>query len=85
MRNARKGAGIVISNPQPWYASLSNLSVTASGVSRQLNVEMVPPFSSRTFWIHGKFSANSLNGTVTVTLVNDQGARISERYHVAEG
>ncbi|HCM5438431.1 TPA: fimbrial chaperone, partial [Klebsiella pneumoniae] len=27
VRNARKGAGIVISNPQPWYASLSNLSV----------------------------------------------------------
>ncbi|SVO15837.1 putative fimbriae; chaperone [Klebsiella pneumoniae] len=26
-----------------------------------------------------------LNGTVTVTVVNDQGARISERYHVAEG
>lgn len=85
VRNGRKGAGIVISNPQPWYASLSNLSVTASGVSRQLNVEMIPPFSSRTFWIPGKFSANSLNGTVIVTLVNDQGARISERYHVAEG
>ncbi|HFS7446755.1 TPA: fimbrial chaperone protein StbB, partial [Klebsiella pneumoniae] len=53
--------------------------------SRELNVDMVPPFSSRTFWIPGNVSANSLNGTVTVTVVNDQGARISERYHVAEG
>lgn len=85
VRNARKGAGIVISNPQPWYASLSNLSVKVNGTSRELNVDMVPPFSSRTFWIPGNVSANSLNGTVTVTVVNDQGARISERYHVAEG
>lgn len=64
---------------------LSNLSVKVNGTSRELNVDMVPPFSSRTFWIPGNVSANSLNGTVTVTVVNDRGARISERYHVAEG
>lgn len=46
VRNARKGAGIVISNPQPWYASLSNLSVKVNGTSRELNVDMVPLFQS---------------------------------------
>ncbi|MFO5890579.1 fimbrial chaperone protein StbB, partial [Klebsiella pneumoniae] len=73
--NPRIGAGIDISNPQSWYASISNLSVKVNGTSRELNVDMVPPFSSRTFWITGNVSANSLNGTATVTVAKDQGGR----------
>ncbi|HHR5438781.1 TPA: hypothetical protein ACS5PG_004695, partial [Salmonella enterica subsp. enterica] len=39
-------------------------------------------FSSQTWWLPGKRSLKSFSGTVTVTLVNDLGARISESYDV---
>ena len=83
VRNARKGAGIVTSNPQPRYASLSNLEREQWYFTRAFNVDMVL-FQSH-FLDTGKRQRQLLNGTVTVTLVNERGARISERYHVAEG
>ncbi len=43
---------------------------------------MIAPFSSQTRWLPGKRSLKSFSGTVTVTLVNDTGARISESYDV---
>ncbi|MEA7571684.1 hypothetical protein ONJ95_27085, partial [Salmonella enterica subsp. enterica serovar Virginia] len=49
--------------------------------SRDGNVEFAP-FSSQTWWLPGKRSLKSFSGTVTVTLVNDLGARISESYDV---
>ena len=49
------------------------------------DIEMIFPFSHHTFWLPRKLNLKSLRGTVTVTLINDQGARISEHYHVNEG
>ncbi|EAM0984071.1 fimbrial chaperone [Salmonella enterica] len=75
-------SGIVIVNSQPWFASLSNLNVKANGASYNLDADMIAPFSSQTWWLPGKRSLKSFSGTVTVTLVNDLGARVSESYDV---
>ncbi len=84
-RDTKKGIGITVDNPNPWFASMSNLSVTLNGTTHQLDIEMISPFSHHTFWLPHKLNLKSLRGTVTVTLINDQGARISEHYHVNEG
>jgi P pilus assembly chaperone PapD len=82
VRDAKKGAGVEITNPTPWFASVSNLSTRVNGVSQNLTADMVAPFASQTFWFTGKNSAPQGNGSVKVTLVNDQGARMSESYDV---
>ncbi|EAW1910736.1 fimbrial chaperone [Salmonella enterica subsp. enterica] len=85
IKTVNKGSGksgIVIVNPQPWFASLSNLNVKVNGASYNLDADMIAPFSSQTWWLPGKRPLKSFSGTVTVTLVNDLGARISESYDV---
>jgi chaperone protein EcpD len=80
--DAKKGAGVEITNPNPWFASVSNLSASVNGVSHNLTADMVAPFASQTFWFNGKARAPQGSGSVKVTLVNDQGARMSENYAV---
>lgn len=80
--DAKNGAGVEITNPNPWFASVSNLSASVNGVSHSLTADMVAPFSSQTFWFNGKARVPQGNGSVKVTLVNDQGARMSESYAV---
>ena len=64
---------------------MSNLSVTLNGTTHQLDIEMISPFLTILLVTSRKLNLKSLRGTVTVTLINDQGARISEHYHVNEG
>lgn len=80
--DTQKGAGVEIDNPTPWFASVSNLSARVNGVNRALNAGMVAPFSRQTFWFTGKPVIPKGAGRVKVTLVNDQGARMSEDYDV---
>lgn len=80
--DAKKGSGITVINPQPWFASISNLTTSINGKTYALKADMVAPLSEQTFWLPRNISAARANGTVNVTLVNDQGARISEQYHV---
>ncbi|QKN81165.1 fimbrial chaperone [Scandinavium goeteborgense] len=80
--DAKKGAGVEITNPNPWFASVSNLSARVNGIHYAMTADMVAPFASRTFWLSGKAKAPQGKGSVNVTLVNDQGARMSEHYDV---
>lgn len=80
--DANKGTGINVINPHPWYASISNLTASASGKTYTLKTDMVAPFSNQIFWLSENNNAKRTTGSVNVTLVNDQGARISERYNV---
>lgn len=80
--DAKKGSGITVINPQPWFASISNLTTSVNGKTYTLKADMVAPLSEQTFWLPDNITIKRTNGTVKVTLVNDQGARISEQYHV---
>lgn len=80
--DARQGYGLRLSNPTPWFASISNIQATVNNAPVELDADMVAPFSSQSFWRPGKKIRHPLSGKVTVTFVNDQGARISEHYDV---
>jgi P pilus assembly protein, chaperone PapD len=82
VRDGRKGLGIQVKNTSAWFASLSNMTVETGGSKIPVNVDMVAPFSSETFWLNGKSAPQQGRGKVTLTAINDQGARISEHYDV---
>ena len=82
VRDGRKGLGIQVKNTSAWFASLSNMTVETGGSKIPMNVDMVAPFSSETFWLNGKSAPQQGRGKVTLTAINDQGARISEHYDV---
>lgn len=72
--------GVVITNSQPYYVTLSHVRLSGSAGTWNARPDMIPPFSSRTFVFPGARSTN--NSTVTVTMVNDQGARSREDYRI---
>ncbi|MBS1204299.1 MAG: fimbrial chaperone [Proteobacteria bacterium] len=80
--NQQKGYGITVDNPQPWYASLANVDAQIDGKKHSASAEMLAPFSQQTFWFNNWKNKSPGNGSVSVRLVNDQGAWISEQYHV---
>lgn len=82
VRDARKGVGIQVKNTSAWFASLSNMTVEAGSSRFPLSVDMVAPYSSETYWLNGKSVPQQSRGKVSITAINDQGARISEHYDV---
>lgn len=78
---ANSATAIEITNPHPWHASLSTLQVTVGGVTHMLDAGMIAPFSSKSFALPAGKTVKG-KSQVVVTIVNDQGARISERYNV---
>lgn len=81
--NSSQGLGVEIANPHPWFASVSDITVTLAGQKRTLHADMVSPFSQRTFWFSAVKSKPKSGGTVLITAINDQGSRINEQYDVA--
>lgn len=74
---ARDGqrSGVVITNTLPFYLNLGRIQLNATGVALQATADMVPPLSSRTFWFNRAAPAGK--NTIRLTVINDQGARIS--------
>lgn len=83
MFDAQKGYGITVSNPQPWFASLTQISVQKGGKQQTLTADTLAPFDKRTFWFSAWKTKATDNGIVTIQLINDQGARINEHYSVS--
>lgn len=80
--DSRQKAGITINNDQPYHVSLSDVRLSRNGVEFSAEAEMIPPFSSRTFYFDGAKPVKREVKDVTITLINDQGARLSEKYQV---
>ena len=80
-RETRKGStGIVVANNQPFHVTLT--AVRPSGkAARNLAANkdvIIPPFSQHFFPFAGITPARIKN--ISVTLIDDQGARVSENY-----
>ncbi|EPT0360549.1 fimbria/pilus periplasmic chaperone [Enterobacter cloacae] len=80
--DTHKGYGITVSNPQPWFASLTQIAVQKDGQKQTLTADTLAPFDNRTFWFSSWKTKASGNGSVSIQLINDQGARINEQYSV---
>ena len=81
--NEQQGMGIEVTNSQPWFASLTQINARVNGKQHSLEADMVAPFSQQTYWFTGWKTRQQGQGEVNLTLINDQGARVSERYDVS--
>lgn len=79
--SAEKGHGLLIANPQPWFVSLVNIQLGRGKDKQSLRAEMLSPFSEKTFPVSTSGKSLQDQGIVTLSAINDQGARISETYH----
>ncbi|HHQ5724650.1 TPA: fimbria/pilus periplasmic chaperone [Klebsiella variicola subsp. variicola] len=71
----RNRTGVTITNTLPFYLNLGRIQLNGVGSSPQVVAGMVAPFSSRTFWFTR--TTKTENNTVSLTVINDQGAGIS--------
>lgn len=71
-------AGISIVNNQPYHITIADLRLNGNVESAVRKTDMIPPFSSETFFFP-QARASGMK-SVRITLVNDQGVRISEDY-----
>lgn len=80
--NEQKGMGVEVNNSQPWFASLTQINARINGQQHSLEADMVAPFSQQTYWFSDWKTRHRGQGKVSLMLINDQGARISESYDV---
>lgn len=78
----KKGGGVEIENPQPWHASIVDIKANINSGTYKSDAEMIPPFSKKTFWFNSSKLRPNDSGEVIVAAINDQGARLSERYNI---
>ncbi|WP_249226246.1 fimbria/pilus periplasmic chaperone [Entomohabitans teleogrylli] len=69
--------GISITNNQPYYVTIAGLHIAGVSGNHVNKNDMISPFSSENFFFP---AAVAQMKSVRITLVNDQGARISENY-----
>ncbi|PIJ49610.1 pilus assembly protein [Erwinia sp. OLTSP20] len=75
----KKGTGVKVTNPTPYYFSFDELTVESQGKKTELNVKMVSPFSSAIFYpIKKTISGEKITG-IYYGLINDYGAVINSR------
>ena len=70
--------GITIKNNQPYYITIAGLQLINASETRAQKAGMIAPFSSERYVFTDARSA--ANQRVRITLINDQGARISEDF-----
>lgn len=66
---------VIVSNTLPFYLNMSKIVLNASGTTIPATADMVAPLSQRTFWFTRAMPSG--RHTVTVTIISDQGARLS--------
>ncbi|MFZ4835559.1 fimbria/pilus periplasmic chaperone [Rouxiella sp. Mn2063] len=76
IRGGKKGGGIKVENPTPYYFSFDSASIKSGNKSGALEIDMISPFSSNE--IHPR---NNISSSVNVTelsfrLLNDYGAAV---------
>ncbi|EOZ9377244.1 fimbria/pilus periplasmic chaperone [Enterobacter cloacae complex sp. ECC445] len=74
---AREGnrIGVTLTNTLPFYLNLTRIQLNGASGLKLTAGDMVTPYGSRTFWFTR--AANSGNNTISLTVINDQGAGIS--------
>jgi len=78
------GKGIKVTNPTPYYFSFDSASLTSGTVKHQLQVDMVPPFASKTFTLAAKAAVGVVN-RADVRLINDYGSVIEHQLVYSQG
>ncbi|WP_337013345.1 fimbria/pilus periplasmic chaperone [Pantoea sp. AS142] len=78
-----KKEGIEINNTQPRYLSLTDVAIKTAGKQIACDADMIAPFSIKTVRCKAAIQPLSVNSTVSLSAMNDQGAKVSENYPIA--
>lgn len=76
--SGNNGFGLTVKNNQPWYVTVAALQLSGSTETLRPKNDMISPFSSETY--HFSRTVGADKQRVRITLINDQGARISADY-----
>lgn len=74
--DVKKGRGIKITNPTPYFMSLDGGSLKVAGKEYPLNLDMLSPSSSSEFYPTTKLAAGSSVQNIHYRILNDFGAAI---------
>lgn len=72
--DAKKGRGVRITNPTPYYMSFDGGSFKTAGREIELNLDMVPPFASSDFYTASALPSGSAVQNIRYRIINDFGA-----------
>jgi P pilus assembly chaperone PapD len=73
---------VEVHNDQPWYLSLVEVSLKTGNKKIACQVDMIAPFSKKGFKCKTAVNGSPGNRIVSLSAMNDQGARVSENYPI---
>lgn len=75
-----QSSSVTVTNSSPFHITISNIRLSDGKGKWSAKPDMLAPFSSRDFIFPGGHAVSGK--TVTLTVINDQGARINEDYRL---
>lgn len=75
--------GVEINNTQPWYLSLTEVAIKTAGKKTACEAEMIAPFAKKVVRCKPATHSLSANSVISLSAMNDQGAKVSEDYPIA--
>ncbi|MGK3141324.1 fimbria/pilus periplasmic chaperone [Pantoea sp. C2G6] len=75
--------GVEINNTQPWYLSLTEVAIKTAGKKTACAADMIAPFSQKIVRCPSSTHSLSANSVISVSAMNDQGAKVSEDFPIA--
>ncbi|WP_307743169.1 fimbria/pilus periplasmic chaperone [uncultured Pantoea sp.] len=78
-----KKEGIEINNTQPWFFSLTDVTLKTADKKIACDADMIAPFSKKIVRCKAATHALPANSVVSLSAMNDQGAKVSEDYPLA--
>jgi len=73
---------VEVTNEQPWYLSLVDVSLKSGDKKISCQADMIAPFSKQRFTCKSAFNRSPGERIVSLSVMNDQGARVSENYPI---
>jgi P pilus assembly protein, chaperone PapD len=73
--------GVVeVNNDQPWHVSIVDVSVKARNGTISCMADMIAPYSTKKYECKGNIVRSYGDIVVSISAMNDQGAKVSENY-----
>jgi len=83
LKVAIKKEGVEINNIRPWYLSLTDVAIKTAGKEIVCDADMIAPYSKKTVRCKSAIQFPSNNSVVSLSAMNDQGAKVSEKYPIS--
>ena len=78
-----KQDGVEINNAKPWFLSLTDVAIKTAGKKTDCEADMIAPFSKKIVRCKAATQSLPANSVISLSAMNDQGAKVSENYPAA--